>query len=68
VGSLVLAITIGFVLGVLLMVLLVTGREEERLLEKLERVESSTRASAHGPEGEQEQAGRDRSEAPRVGV
>ena len=46
-GGIILALTIGFLLGILLMVILMAGREEENLLE---RVEASRRLHANGPE------------------
>ena len=47
-GGIVVALTIGFLLGILLMVLLVGGQEEERLVERVEQVGASRRPSAHG--------------------
>jgi hypothetical protein len=55
-GSLILALTVGFLLGILLMILLVAGREEEDLLERVERTESSKAASAQKPESPEERA------------
>jgi hypothetical protein len=49
-GSLILALTVGFLLGILLMILLVAGREEEKLLERVEQAESSRDASPQPPE------------------
>jgi len=43
VGGIVVALTIGFLLGVLLMVLLVGGQEEEKLVERVEQVEDAKR-------------------------
>ena len=40
-SGLILALTIGFLLGILLMIFLITGREEEDLLDRVERAESS---------------------------
>ena len=57
--SLILAITIGFVLGILLMVFLVTGREEERLLERVERADSSSRPNIRVPDGTEEPVSQD---------
>ncbi len=57
VGSLIIAVTIGFLLGILLMILLVTGREEEDLLDRVEKAESSTATSSREPEGATEAAG-----------
>ena len=48
-GILIVAVTVGFLLGVLLMILLVTGREEEDLLDRLEASESS-RGAPRNPE------------------
>jgi hypothetical protein len=45
VSGILLALTIGFLLGILLMVLLAGGQEEEKLLERIETVESSRQAS-----------------------
>ena len=42
-GAIVVALTIGFLLGILLMVLLVGGREEEKLVERVEQVEDAKR-------------------------
>ena len=42
-GSLILAAIVGFVLGILLMIFLTAGREEEKLLERIERVEALRR-------------------------
>ncbi len=42
-GGIVVALTIGFLLGVLLMVLLVGGQEEEKLVERVEQVEDAKR-------------------------
>ena len=44
--GLVIALTVGFLLGILLMILLVTGREEEELLERVEKAELSRREAA----------------------
>lgn len=58
--GLILAIMIGgFVLGILLMVFLVTSRGEERLLERLERAESSSRANIRVPDGMEEPVSQD---------
>ena len=48
--GIVLALTIGFLLGILLMVFLVAGQEEEKLLDRVEQVEASRRLSANGSE------------------
>jgi len=48
VGGIVVALTIGFLLGILLMVLLVGGQEEEKLVERVEQVENSRRLAANG--------------------
>jgi len=50
VGGIVVALTIGFLLGILLMVLLVAGQEEEKLVERVEQVEGSRRLPASGPD------------------
>mgnify|MGYP001616589460 CR=1 FL=1 len=42
-GGIVVALTIGFLLGILLMVLLVSGQEEEKLVERVEQVEDAKR-------------------------
>ena len=42
-GGIVVALTIGFLLGILLMVLLVGGQEEEKLVERVEQVEDAKR-------------------------
>ncbi len=49
-GGIVLALTIGFLLGVLLMVILAAGREDENLLDRVERGESSRRLPVNGSE------------------
>lgn len=49
-GGIVLALTIGFLLGILLMVILTAGREEENLLDRIERVETSRKLPVDGPE------------------
>jgi hypothetical protein len=41
VSGLILASIVGFLLGVLLMIFLITGREEEELLNRVEKVELS---------------------------
>lgn len=38
--SIILALAVGFLLGILLMVLLVSGREEEKLVDRIEREEA----------------------------
>jgi hypothetical protein len=48
VGYIIIALTVGFLLGMLLMILLVSGREEEGLLERVEEAELSRRGSAPG--------------------
>ena len=48
--GIVLALTIGFLLGILLMVFLVAGQEDEKLLERVEQVENSRRVPTNGPE------------------
>ncbi len=45
----VLALVIGFLLGILLMVLLVSGREEEDRAERLEREESRRTDASRDP-------------------
>ncbi len=42
---LIFALMLGFLLGILLMIFLVTGREEENLLERVEKAELSREAS-----------------------
>lgn len=42
-GGIIVALTIGFLLGILLMVLLVGGQEEEKLVERVEQVEDAKR-------------------------
>ena len=49
-GGIIVALTIGFLLGILLMVLLVGGQEEEKLVERVEKVEASRGLPANGPE------------------
>ena len=49
-GGIVVALTIGFLLGILLMVFLVAGQEEEKLVERVEQVENSRRLPAYEPE------------------
>ncbi len=48
--GIVLALVIGFLLGILLMVLLAAGQEEEKLLERVEQVEASRKLHANGSE------------------
>ncbi len=55
-GSLIIAVTIGFLLGILLMIFLVAGREEENLLDRVEKAEASGKTSAREPEGAAEGA------------
>jgi len=50
VTGIVLALTIGFLLGILLMVFLVAGQEEEKLLDRVEQVEASRRLHAGAPD------------------
>ena len=50
-GGIVVALTIGFLPGILLMVLLVGGREEERLVERVERVEDAKRRAQSAERG-----------------
>ncbi len=49
-GGIVLALTIGFLLGVLLMVILMAGRGEENLLDRIEQIEPSRRLPVNGSE------------------
>lgn len=49
-SGIVIALTIGFLLGILLMVLLVSGQEEEKLLERVEQVETSRKLHTNGSE------------------
>lgn len=56
-GSLIVAVTVGFLLGILLMIFLVAGREEEALLDRLEQAESSKATSPREPEGAREAEG-----------
>mgnify|MGYP001617011085 CR=1 FL=1 len=60
--GLVLALTVGFLLGILLMILLVTGREEEKLLDQVEQAESARGVSPVGPDGAGKPAGGKRGE------
>jgi hypothetical protein len=46
VTQLLIALTIGFILGILLMIFLVMGREEEELVQRVEEDESSRRGSS----------------------
>ena len=62
VASLIVAVTIGFLLGILLMIFLMAGREEEDLLDRLEAAESSRVMSPRGSEGPREAAGNERAE------
>ena len=55
-GGIVVALTIGFLLGILLVVLLVGGQEEEKLVERVEQVENSRRLPANEPEQASESA------------
>lgn len=48
-SGILLALTIGFLLGILLMVFLVAGREEDNLLDRVERVEAARKLSAGAP-------------------
>ena len=66
--GLAVALTVGFVLGILLMILLVAGREEEALVDRLEKAESSRTVAPCEPEASTPQQARDectRSAAPR---
>lgn len=49
-GGIVVALTIGFLLGILLMILLVSGRDEEKLVGRIEEVEASRRLPVNEPE------------------
>ncbi len=53
-SGIVVALTIGFLLGILLMVLLASGQEEEKLLERVEQVETSRNLRTNGPEHQTE--------------
>ena len=50
-GGIIVALTIGFLLGILLMVLLVGGRQEEKLVERVERVEDAKRIAQSAERG-----------------
>jgi hypothetical protein len=66
VSGLILALTIGFLLGILLMIFLITGREEQDLLDRVERAEASRVRVTQGIESEGELAkGGPRERAPR---
>ncbi len=52
--GLILAMIVGFLLGVLLMILLVAGREEEELLNRVEKAERSREGTTRGSNSEQE--------------
>ena len=52
--GLILAMIVGFLLGVLLMIFLVAGREEEELLNRVERAERSRGGTTRGSNSEQE--------------
>jgi hypothetical protein len=54
-GGIILALTIGFLLGILLMVILTAGREQENLLD---RIEASRRLHASESDQPAESAGR----------
>jgi hypothetical protein len=62
VGSLIVAVTVGFLLGILLMVFLVAGREEEALVDRLEQAESSKATSPREPEDARKTEGDRRAE------
>jgi len=51
VTSILLALAIGFLLGVLLMVLLVSGRHEEDLVERVEQEEARRQEAVERSEG-----------------
>ncbi len=53
-SGIILALTIGFLLGILLMVILLAGREEEKLLKRVEQAETSRRLHANGSEQQAE--------------
>ncbi len=55
-SGLILALVIGFLLGVLLMIFLVAGREEEDLLDRVEKAESSKVRLPRGSDSESEPA------------
>jgi hypothetical protein len=56
VSGLILALVIGFLLGILLMIFLVAGREEQELLDRVEKTELSngrpSRASGNETRGQ----------------
>jgi hypothetical protein len=57
VGSLIITVTVGFLLGILLMFFLVAGRDEEDLEDRVEKAESSGATSSRRPDGAKEAAG-----------
>ena len=52
--GLILAMIVGFLLGVLLMIFLVAGREEEDVLNQVERAERPREGTTRGSNSEQE--------------
>ncbi len=55
-SGLILALFIGFLLGVLLMIFLVAGREEEDLLDRVEKAEFSRARLSRASDDEREHA------------
>lgn len=56
-SGLILALIVGFLLGVLLMIFLVAGREEEDLLDRVEKAEFSRARQSRASDIEREHAG-----------
>ena len=52
--GLILAMIVGFLLGVLLVIFLVAGREEEELLNRVEKTERAGEGTTQGSNSEQE--------------
>lgn len=59
---LIFALMLGFLLGILLMIFLVTGREEENLLDRVEKAELSREASRRESQTVEESGDRKRGE------